>query len=164
MIKDIGILTNKANAATKLIASINKEFTELEKLPLSLRKGVGVRLQTAYLIWQKPYMTIGGDTFINDMLHKCGLHNVFINTLRYPEVTIAQLQTTNLKFVLLSSEPYPFKQKHIDELQKHLPKTTILLVDGEMFSWYGSRLLYAAPYFRQLISKIIQANAINPSL
>ena len=155
MINDIGTLTNKTIEASRLAAAINHEFSGLKKLQTKSHKP-----QVAYLIWQKPYMTIGGDTFINDMLNKCGLHNAFINTVRYPEVTIDQLQTTNLKFVLLSSEPYPFKQKHIDELQKHLPETTIMLVDGEMFSWYGSRLLYAAPYFRQLISKIIQANAI----
>jgi ABC-type Fe3+-hydroxamate transport system substrate-binding protein len=99
-------------------------------------------------------MTIGGDTFINDMLHKCGFENIFSNRTRYPEVTIALLQTAHCQLLLLSSEPYPFKQKHIDELSKQLPGTKIILTDGEFFSWYGSRMLQSPAYFRQLIAQI----------
>ena len=103
-------------------------------------------------------MTIGGDTFINSMLAQCGFQNVFASNLRYPEVTVTQLQTTNHKLLLLSSEPYPFKQKHIDELQSQLPGCKIILVDGEMFSWYGSRLLLAPQYFKTLIHSILGSN------
>jgi len=56
--------------------------------------------------------------------------------------------------VLLSSEPYPFRDKHREELQALLPHATIRLVDGEMFSWYGSRLLLAPAYFQNLISEL----------
>ncbi len=110
--------------------------------------------KTAYLIWKDPYMTVGGDTFINNMLHHAGFLNVFAKQTRYPEVTIEQLRTANCQLLLLSSEPYPFRQKHIDELQAQLPNTKILLADGEMFSWYGSRLLKAPHYFAQLQQKI----------
>jgi ABC-type Fe3+-hydroxamate transport system substrate-binding protein len=99
-------------------------------------------------------MTIGSDTFIHDMLARCRFQNVFAHTTRYPEVTIQQLQASNCQLLLLSSEPYPFKQHHIDELQSALPKTKIILVDGEMFSWYGSRLLLAPAYFRNLLAHI----------
>jgi ABC-type Fe3+-hydroxamate transport system substrate-binding protein len=111
-------------------------------------------VKTTYLIWRKPYMTVGGDTFINDMLLQCGFKNIFAHKTRYPELSIAELQTANCKLLLLSSEPYPFKQKHVDELNKLLPQTKIVLVDGEMFSWYGSRMLQSPIYFNQLINQI----------
>ena len=153
MINDIGELTGKANEANKLATEINSRFSELKKLQTTNHK-----LKTAYLIWRNPYMTIGGDTFINNMLAQCGFQNAFAGNLRYPEITVTQLQTTNHKLLLLSSEPYPFKQKHIDELQSQLPGCKIILVDGEMFSWYGSRLLLAPQYFKNLIHSILGSN------
>ena len=146
MIKDIGILTGKTETATALINSISIGFKAMPKTEKSV--------ETAYLIWRKPYMSVGGDTFINDMLLQCGFVNIFASQKRYPAITIAQLQTVNCQLLLLSSEPYPFKQKHIDELSSQLPNTKIILADGEFFSWYGSRLQKAPQYFMQLIGQI----------
>jgi len=142
MIKDVGELTYKATKAETLIPEIKTRFSQL---PTTNHK-----LQTAYLIWQDPYMTVGGDTFINDMMKRCGLQNIFADKKRYPEITIDQLSTDDCKLILLSSEPYPFQQKHVEELEKQLPGKKIILVDGEMFSWYGSRLLKAAKYLKAL--------------
>ncbi|MBP6432597.1 MAG: ABC transporter substrate-binding protein [Ferruginibacter sp.] len=144
MIEDIGHLTGTATKAHHLTQKIKDEFATISiaKKPIN----------TCYLIWQSPYMTVGGDTFIHDMLQKCGFNNIFANQTRYPEISINQLLVANCQLLLLSSEPYPFKQKHIDELQTQLPNTKIILVDGEMFSWYGSRLLYAPKYLKELIS------------
>ena len=135
MIMETGELTHKTNEAETLISAIKTNFSQLQT--------PNHQLQTCYLIWQKPYMTVGGDTFINDMMKHCGLQNIFENKSRYPEITLEELKIANCQLVLLSSEPYPFKQKHLDELQKILPDKKIILVDGEMFSWYGSRLLAA---------------------
>src|SRR5439155_19776283 len=110
------------------------------------------RLRVCYLIWKDPYLTVGGDTFIHDMLQQAGFENIFSTEKRYPEITIEQLQNLNCERLLLSSEPYPFAQKHINVLQPLLPGTKISLVDGEMFSWYGSRLLHAPAYFKTLLS------------
>jgi len=104
-------------------------------------------------------MTVGGDTFINDMIERCGFENAFKNYTRYPEVSMLQLSTLNCQLLLLSSEPYPFKQKHIYELQPFLPSTKIILVDGEMFSWYGSRLQFAPAYFLKLLKELNIADA-----
>jgi hypothetical protein len=107
-------------------------------------------------------MAAGGDTFINEMMKYCGFKNIFNSLLRYPEIQINELMINSgdepggCQLLLLSSEPYPFAQKHIDELQPHLPGTKIILADGEMFSWYGSRLLHTPDYFRQLLQKIQQ--------
>lgn len=146
MIEQIGSITNKAEQASEIILRIKENFARLPT-PDS-------RLQTCYLIWQNPYMAAGGDTFIHSMMAAAGFKNIFGNKKRYPEVTIAELQTANCKLLLLSSEPFPFKQKHIDELQPLLPETKIMLVDGEMFSWYGSRLLQAPDYFNQLYNVV----------
>jgi len=148
MIKDIGDLTGKEKEAAVLADEINTRFELLS------RQTTNLKLQAAYLIWRDPYMTVGGDTFINDMMDKCGFINAFGSKERYPEINIAELKTQNCKLLLLSSEPYPFKQKHIDELSAQLPGCKIILADGEMFSWYGSRLLLAPGYFHELQSSL----------
>jgi ABC-type Fe3+-hydroxamate transport system substrate-binding protein len=150
MIVSIGKLTNKSSQAKEMAVQINESFNQLQT-PNS-------KLQTSYLIWKDPYMTIGGDTFINDMLQQSGFQNIFEDQKRYPEISIQQLQSANCQLLLLSSEPYPFKQKHIEELQPLLPNTKIVLVDGEMFSWYGSRLLKAPAYFQQLQNQVLSLN------
>lgn len=147
MITTIGELTGKKSQANSLTEKISKGFEEITKL-----KTQNTKPKIAYLIWRNPYMTIGGDTFINSMLEICGFDNVFADKTRYPEITITQLQTTNPNLILLSSEPYPFTQKHIDELSGLFSNCKVVLVDGEMFSWYGSRLLLAPDYFKTLTS------------
>jgi ABC-type Fe3+-hydroxamate transport system substrate-binding protein len=144
MIIEIGKLVNKNAEARLLVDEIERKFLQLKNVNQQ-------KLPAAYLIWNDPYMTIGGDTFINDMMQHCGFKNIFEDQLRYPEINIEQLQELNCKFLLLSSEPYPFKKKHIEALQPSLPAAKILLVDGEMFSWYGSRLLLTPGYFMQLM-------------
>lgn len=146
MIASIGEITGIKETAETLITRIKTNFTELQT--------TNHQLQTCYLIWKDPYMTIGGDTFIHHLLEKAGFQNVFANATRYPVISIEDLQNANCQLLLLSSEPFPFKQKHADELQPFLPNTKIILVDGEMFSWYGSRLLYAPAYFQSLHRQI----------
>jgi len=146
MIRQVGMLVHKELKAAELVQNILSEFATL--------KALDCKLQTCYLIWRKPYMTVGGDTYISDVMELCGFENVFVDEIRYPELTIERMEMENCELVLLSSEPYPFKEAHVTELQKHLPNAKIILVDGEMFSWYGSRLLKAPTYFRQLIAQV----------
>ncbi len=146
MISSIAALTQTVTAGQKIIGEITKKFLSLKPLARPVN--------CAYLIWRKPYMSIGGDTFISDILHRCGLKNVFGDRKRYPEISMADLQKNNCELLLLSSEPFPFADKHILEFEKALPNTTILLVDGEMFSWYGSRLIKAPAYFETLLQAI----------
>ena len=110
--------------------------------------------RAAYLIWQKPYMTIGKDTYIHNMLHHLGFVNVFANETRYPSFTLETLKEKEPDIILLSSEPFPFKEKHIHELKMEFPNTPIQLVDGEAFSWYGTRLLKSQPYLQELITEL----------
>ncbi len=101
-------------------------------------------------------MAAAGDTFINDMLNFCGLSNVLKSKLRYPALDATAIKSLAPEVVLLSSEPYPYSEKHIAELRNILPHTIVLLADGEYFSWYGSRLAGAPGYFNTLINKLNQ--------
>jgi len=146
MILSVGELTDRREWAELLIKEIHTAFEHWQ-----LQRN-NSKLPCAYLIWNDPLMTIGSDTFIHHMLSIAGFENVFSDQFRYPEISIVELRKRNPKFILLSSEPFPFKQKHADELKEQLPDSKIIFVDGEMFSWYGSRLLKAPEYFRQLWS------------
>jgi ABC-type Fe3+-hydroxamate transport system substrate-binding protein len=141
MVEQVGVLVDREIEAKALGAVINSLFNNLITLPLNLR--------VAYFIWRKPYMAAGKNTFIDSMLQKCGLLNAF-ELERYPRVDNEMLIAAKPDVVLLSSEPYPFKNKHIDEFKALLPNAIIKLVDGELFSWYGSRLLHAPAYFENL--------------
>jgi len=145
MINGVGELVGKQTEANDLAVNITRQFTAFKPLELTLK--------AAYFIWRKPYMVAGTGTFIDDMLLRCGLLNVF-KQQRYPEVSREMFIAANPDMVLLSSEPYPFGQKHINEFKAILPNANVQLVDGEMFSWYGNRLLHAPGYFNQLLQDI----------
>lgn len=111
-------------------------------------------LKVAYFIWKSPWMVAANNTFINHLLQLNKFENVYQQINRYPEIDVDKLANTKPDLVLLSSEPYPFKEKHVSLLKEKLPNTKIILVDGEFFSWYGSRLLYAFQYFTNLRKRI----------
>lgn len=144
-ITQVAELVDRQPEAAYLNHLINAGFTDLQTLALQL----GIDKKVAYMIWKDPYMLAGKDTFISDVLMKIGLTNVTRES-RYPEIEIEELAVLKPDFVFLSSEPYPFREKHIEELKAALPGVKIMLVDGEMFSWYGSRLVKAVQYMFQL--------------
>lgn len=137
---EIGKITNKESLAQSLNQSI---LSEKEKYATKSK------LSVIYLIWKNPYMTVGKNTFIDSILSNIGLENC-ITEQRYPEITIEEIQKLKPKLLLLSSEPFPFGVNHLNELQKQLPNTNVKIVDGEMFSWYGSRLVKSFAYFNEL--------------
>ncbi|HLP94516.1 MAG TPA: helical backbone metal receptor [Saprospiraceae bacterium] len=142
MMTQVGAITGREEQAAHICAAVEEDFAGL--LPIHPPK------RAAYLIWRKPYMVAASGTFIQDMLQKAGFQNVFEHLTRYPAITSEQLQSVNPEVLLLSSEPYPFQEKHLNALQEICPNARIALVNGEMFSWYGSRLLSSAAYFKQL--------------
>ncbi|WML38101.1 helical backbone metal receptor [Neobacillus sp. OS1-2] len=145
MIEALGLLMNREKAAEHLIASCKTSFPN----PSCKQK-----LNAAYVIWRKPYMVVGGTTYINDVLDTLGFQNPFATEeSRYPMVTKEELTKANLDVLLLASEPFPFQVKHLAEFQSFLPNTKILLVDGEMF-WYGAKMVEAGLYLERLTKKI----------
>jgi ABC-type Fe3+-hydroxamate transport system substrate-binding protein len=143
-IADIGLLCNKPTQAQNLIVEISEAASKIQ----SVERGLSV----AYCIWKSPYMFAGTDTFISHMLHRAGLKNV-IEDERYPEIDIELLKVYKPDIVMLSSEPYPFQQEDADYIESKLSGTKVLLVDGEIFSWYGSRILKAPEYINSLLSQ-----------
>lgn len=147
MIKSLGEITGKAANAKHLTTEIQTTFQS----PIVNRKS---EIKVAYLIWYKPWMAVGGGTFIDSMMAQVGFTNVFHAETRYPEITLERLAAAAPQVILLSSEPFPFKEKHFEEIRELCPTALLKLVDGEMFSWYGSRLLLAATYFSSLRNEL----------
>ena len=147
MIQSVGEIVSREDAAKTIIQQIKKGFSNLEQ--------PDNRSSVCYLIWKDPYMAAGGGTFINEMLYHAGYRNAFEGLSRYPKVTAEEIKAVAPDIIFLSSEPYPFKEKHKQELAAIIPSAKIILADGEYFSWYGSRLAKAPAYFKQLRIKAL---------
>lgn len=147
LIKTIGELTNRQLEA---IQQSQKLKRAIEGIHSDSKK------RAAYIIWKDPMMSAGGDTFINSMLELCGYENILKNENRYPEVTFEKLKKMSPEYILLSSEPFPFKEKHIETFRSELPFSKVKLVDGEAFSWYGTRIIKKQEYLRKIVSENIQ--------
>ena len=140
MIDLIGQLTDKQQIAQALNTGITQEFKQLG----TIGKGKSV----LYFIWDEPSFVVGKSTFIDSVLTKIGFVNA-CQKERYP--ALSDLEPLNPDFIFLSSEPFPFKEEHFLKYQELFPTSKIQLVDGESFSWYGSRMLEAPRYFNNLI-------------
>lgn len=149
MIRSVGELTGKEMESLQLVSKISTAFEKF-KNSRTTSSGFPPPATVCYMIWNDPYMTVGSDTFIHEMIGLAGFQNIFQDKVRYPVVSKTELVLRSPQYVFLSSEPFPFKGKHVEELKNILPGSKIILVDGEIFSWYGSRLLKAPEYFRHL--------------
>ena len=130
MIQTVGRLVGREQEAT--------EWCTRGEVALQTLRSATPPQKVLYLIWRKPWMAVGNDTFITHLLKHCGLEVMVVGDGRYPEFELASLEVQP-DLVLLSSEPYPFKDKHIAELRMHFPQAQMLLTDGEAWSWYGTR-------------------------
>jgi ABC-type Fe3+-hydroxamate transport system substrate-binding protein len=141
MIQGIAQITGKETRGFRIIEEINLSFAELKEQPAR---------RVLYLIWRNPWMAAGSGTFIHTMLTRLGFINCLEKRHRYPELSPEEIRVLNPDVIFLSSEPYPFQEKHQEELYNLVPSKSVL-VDGEMFSWYGSRLIKAPEYFNKLV-------------
>lgn len=143
MINQLGALTNSSISAKQLITEIKQEFSKIE--PSRSNKSV------LYFIWKNPCFVAGTNTFINSIISELGFEN-FCQEERYPE--LKNNSESYPDYIFLSSEPYPFKKGDVIEIEQQFPHSKVVIVDGEMFSWYGSRLKYAPNYFIELIQQL----------
>lgn len=149
-IEQIGEATNTRQKAAELTREINKQLALLREIP-STHKTV------LYFMWNNPLMVAGENTYINNILTLCGLSNIAPNKAqRYPELSAEELKKLNPDIVFLSSEPFPFSTKELHNITRELAGTRGLIVDGEVFSWYGSRLIPALNYLRYLKSGLLK--------
>jgi len=142
MMTGLGTLLGKENEAEKIVARIKGSMLSI--------KNIFEKQKVGYFIWNDPYMVAAENTFIDHVLNYLGLENALNHLERYPELTNEDLKKINPEICFLSSEPFPFKEKHVKVLQKLLPDSKIVIVDGELFSWYGTRLLHLEKYALQL--------------
>jgi ABC-type Fe3+-hydroxamate transport system substrate-binding protein len=133
-IHEFGKIFGVSAKAEKMISKIQQRLDERPDEP---------ELRTVYMIWKDPWMTVGRDTYIHDVMEHWNLPNVFADKTRYPKLKLKSLKTYNPDLVLLSSEPYPFKEKHLLQVEEECPAARVLLVEGEWFSWYGSHMAHA---------------------
>jgi ABC-type Fe3+-hydroxamate transport system substrate-binding protein len=145
MIAAVGALVGRPEAARSLVADIEAAFASLGSAPSG---------RVAYLIWRKPYMVVGGENFIDDLLKRAGFDNVFADQARYPEVSAEDLRDAQADVIMLSSEPFPFTDAHREEFQAIAPDARVLLVNGMLFSWYGSRLREIPAYLSEVASMV----------
>ena len=144
MIQAIGQIVNESNRAQVLSNQILNDYQSWPQLDGKV----------LYFIWANPFMVAGKNTFIGQVLSDLGLENAIDDpNARYPELKELEISQLDLEYVFLSSEPFPFKEKHIERLEK-LTQSKVLLVDGEMFSWYGSRMLKMKSYFETLVNTL----------
>ena len=145
LIQDLGEVTGHLEQAKTIASDAKLAFERLPKLQNS---------RVLYFIWRKPYMVVGNTTYIQSVLEHLGLENAAKHLEgRYPALTPELLKELAPDAILLSSEPFPFSEKHQKELASILPETPTLLVDGEMF-WYGSKMLEASPYYALLVDQL----------
>ncbi|WP_062059810.1 ABC transporter substrate-binding protein [Aquimarina longa] len=146
MIEQYGDIFDKKTEASILISEILIQRKSFENYICKRPQK-----RVAYFIWKDPYMAVGRNTFVDYMLKINGFLNVFDDRERYPVISEKELRAIkDLDMILLSSEPYPFSEKHIRLINNDNPTTKVILVDGEYFSWYGSRLVEAFSYFKKL--------------
>ncbi len=134
--------------------SQGKAIIEASALSLAKCKGLFQGESVAYFIWNAPYHFAGSETFIHSVLTHIGFKNVFSNQARYPELSLEKLADLHPAFCFLSTEPFPFCEEHVLQIQKALPDARVVVVDGEAFSWYGSRLISLHEYLTQLKTKL----------
>ncbi|MBR9846796.1 MAG: ABC transporter substrate-binding protein [Algicola sp.] len=144
-----GDMFDKSENAKRMSTEIKSKLTDFKKLSFDKAK-----LNVVYFIWKNPYMVAANQTFINAMLSINNFENSYQNVNRYPEINLLELKDKQPDLILLSSEPYPFKNSDIDEIKSVCPEAKVKIVDGEAFSWYGSRLLMAFDYFKSLQNTI----------
>jgi ABC-type Fe3+-hydroxamate transport system substrate-binding protein len=143
LLKTLGRLFNKEEKAQCFNLKIYDILNEAK---------VSSKVKVAYLIWKNPYMTIGSDTFIHKILGEIGFENIFKDRNRYPVIETEDLKEAEI--IMLSSEPFPFKEKHMEELKVFYPDKKIMIVDGEAFSWYGTHIAKCESYFKELIAEV----------
>lgn len=141
MIHSISMITDCEMKGKEIVQRIQKSFGVLKPVK---------KIKTLYLMWKNPWMGAANNTFIHSMMEKIGLVNVLDKEERYPELSTGRIKDLNPSLILLSTEPFPFLEKHIDEVLAIIPGASVVLVDGEMFSWYGSRMALAPAYINSM--------------
>lgn len=147
MILDLGLITGTSSQATDIAQKTQASISKIS--------GFEQPVSCLYFIWKDPWMVVGADTFIDSVLKKCQFDNLGVQmTGRYPMFDKNHFSQKSPQVILLSSEPYPFKIAHFDDVKRLFPSALIRIVDGEMFSWYGSHMIGVEKYVELLVEDL----------
>jgi len=149
MVRSIGAALERAGEAELIARDIEARAARVRERARGARE-----VSFAYLIWRKPWMSVSADTFASGLLVQAGGRNVFADAgERYPEIALADLKRAGPEIVLLCTEPYPFQEKHKDELAATtgFSRARFVVADGEYLSWHGSRTPDGIDYAARLI-------------
>jgi len=142
---ELGLIIDAQQNTETLLSEIKMRWEKLSTI---------ARGSVLYLIWYNPWMGAGNDTYIHDILTHIGFTNFLNDQARYPEINPLNSSNDQPDYIFLSSEPFPFKKKHAEELQNCYPESSIRFVDGEWFSWYGSRMASSFKHIHSLITNL----------
>jgi ABC-type Fe3+-hydroxamate transport system substrate-binding protein len=150
MVRSIAAALDSKEAGTKIAAEIEARSARVR------RQAAGAPpVRFAYLVWRKPWMSVNADTFAHSLLAQAGGINLFADRKeRYPEIEARDLTAGRADLVLLSTEPFPFRRRHVEELAREtgLPGESFAIADGELLSWHGSRTPDGIDYAASLIA------------
>ena len=150
LIQEYGNLFDKQDEASTMVDTLKFKIKDFQSYIKDKKP-----LKVVYFIWRNPWMVAGHTTFIHHLLEMNKYQNIYQSKERYPKVELKKIKIeSDLDLIFLSSEPYPFKKEHALEINRFTPHATTVFVDGEMFSWYGSRLLKAFNYFKELRERL----------
>ncbi|MEN8137903.1 MAG: helical backbone metal receptor [Bacteroidota bacterium] len=145
LIRDVGELCAKNTEAEVLCSRIDEVCSRVKDVQKTPKR-------IAYFVWRNPFMVAGNNTYINSLLNKLGFINVFENYEgRYPTITFKDLENENPDEIFLSSIPFPFNSIHAQEFEMHFSDMKIRFVDGEVFSYFGSRIAKSEEYLLSMI-------------
>ncbi len=150
LINDLGTLLNRRTESANLIAKINFKLNDFK----AFIKDKPTR-KAAYFIWANPWMVAGNKTYINELLKLNKFENIYNNMSRYPKIDIHKIRHEgDPEVIILSSEPFSFKDEHAMEIGSYTNRAVTVFGDGELFSWFGSRILHSFDYFKELHAKL----------
>ena len=149
MVRSIGAVLSRSAEAERLASDIEQRAHRARATAAGQRTA-----RFAYLIWREPLMTVNGDTFVSALLENAGGANVFATSpVRYPTITAAELTSAEPDLVLLSTEPFPFTERHASDIAAltGIDRDRFLVVDGERLSWHGSRTPAGIDYAAEIL-------------
>ncbi len=154
MVLQLGAITDTQTQAAELAERIAHSWAKVTPLPAAM--------PCLYFIWKSPWMVVGADTYIDSVLKKCGFDNLATAWEgRYPVLDENNFFPKTPLVVLLSTEPYPFKESQIAEIEAFIPGAVVRIVDGEMFSWYGSHMVGVENYLNLLLKDVASSLSLH---
>ena len=156
LLRHFGQRTNRADRAEKRAQELEAELIALQ----AEQDKNQTQFSYSYLIWRKPWMVVGQDTYVSKLFADAGGINVFADDpQRYPSIELSALAEKNPDFIFLADEPFPFQGSHVPEIQAICPNAKVRVISGDDCCWHGVRSIRGVQTMRKLVEELAQLNA-----